>query len=273
MDYTNQPAEVIVVENGTDGTEELIGKNYPWIKLIRPGENTGYARGNNLGLAAADKNSKYLLLLNSDTLTKPDTLAASLKFFDDHPDCAVLGCQLKFPDGRIQPSAGYLPAPVNTLLWMCGLDKLPGIRNLSRPVHPGFGTFFGTNRRVEWVMGAFLMMKRNVYEKTSGFDENYFMYGEEVEWCRRIRDAGFRTWYTPEFSVTHLDKASSGGNIKKGIIREIQGLDHYMNKYYPGDMFWLKWVIKAGMLFRAGVFYILGNKYRAEVHREASAVL
>jgi GT2 family glycosyltransferase len=268
-----KPVEVIVVENGTDGTGEILKKDYPWIKVITPGENTGYARGNNLGLKVARKDSSWLLLLNTDALIRPDTLIMSFKFLSDHPDCDVLGCRLEFKDGRMQPSAGFLPNPANTVSWMFGLDKLPLLKNLAAPIHPPSGAFFRSDHRVGWVMGAFMLMKRRVYEVTGGLDENYFMYGEEVEWCQRIKDGGFITWYTPGFSVTHLDKASSGGDIRKGIVREIQGLDHFMNKYYPGNMFWLKWVIKTGMLARALAFYILGNKYRAAVHWEAAGII
>lgn len=261
----NKPVEVVVVENGTDGTGDLIKKKYPWVKLLEPKYNTGFAVGNNLGLKTADPKSKYYLLLNTDVLIQPDTLYQSLRFMEKHPDCDVFGCQLKFADGLIQPSAGFLPTPGNIVFWMLGLDLLL----TRRAIHPQQLQFFTKTQPVEWVMGAFMFLKNEVYKTTQGFDENYFMYGEEVELCKRIKTNNFKVFYTSEFCVTHLDKASSKGDIRKGIVKEIQGLDHYLKKYYPASLSWLKLVLRLGMFTRSLVFFVLGNKNRASIHWEA----
>jgi len=264
-----QSIEIIVVDNGRDSTGAVIKNQFPQIILITPGKNLGYAKGNNLGLKKMHPESRYILLLNSDALINNDTLIRSLDFFSRHPECDVLGCQLLFTDGRMQPSAGFLPTPVNTCLWMLGFDKLIEMF----PVHPHKPSFFASDRQVGWIMGAFLMMKRQVYESTSGFDESFFMYMEEVEWCRRITEAGYRIWYTPSFKITHLDKASSQGNLKAPLTKEMQGLVYYLRKFYPQSLWWTKSVILLGIIGRYLFFTIKGDKLLSGIYREMIGLL
>lgn len=251
--------EIIVVENGIDGTAEMIRKKFPRVRLIEPGENTGFARGNNLGLAAANPEARFILLLNTDVFVEPETIEKAMAFLESHPEADVIGCRLNLPDGRLQPSAGSLPTPGNVFTWMMGVG---------RQVHPTDPDFFARVRQVGWVMGAFMMMKRQVYEQTRGFDENFFMYMEEVEWCKRMEKAGFGVWYVSDFTVTHMDKGSSGGNIKGPLLKEKIGLIYYLKKYYPESLWWLVPVIKAGMLMRQAAFGILGNKDKSEIYAD-----
>jgi GT2 family glycosyltransferase len=263
IDYLKKPVQTIVIENGTDGTAAVIKKKYSWVKLLEPKENTGFAKGNNLGIKASDTKTKYYLFLNTDALVAPETLSKAVEFMENHSTCEVLGCKLKFGDGRMQPSAGYLPDPLNTTLWMLGLDRFS-----VSPVHPKNKEFFAKDRKVGWVMGAFLFMRSVVIEKTKGFDENFFMYMEEIEWCRRINDKKLEVWYTPSFEITHLDKASSGFDVRKPLTREIQGLRYYLKRYYPDDDFIMKPVIWLGVAERWLIFSLTGNKVRADIYRD-----
>ena len=118
-------------------------------------------------------------------------------------------------------------------------------------------------------MGAFLFIKREVFEKTHGFDENFFMYMEEVEWCRRVHEAGYHIWYSPKFTITHVDKASAFGDPKelaKIFRKEILGLVYYLRKHYRQQIWWLLPIIKIGTLLRFLVFALLGNKMRQEAY-------
>ena len=190
--------EVIVVENDSeDGTPEMIAKKHPWVKLKPSGSDLGYGKGNNYGYARANHKYDYLLLLNNDAYVNEDTLAKSLEFMQNHPDCDVMGCQLRFQDGRFQPSAGYLPTPMSVWSWIWGLELVPGIKNLFKPFHPKEKDFFKKDREVGWTMGAFLFMKMDIYKKSKGFDENFFMYMEEVEWCRRVKRL-VEKFFTPQ---------------------------------------------------------------------------
>jgi GT2 family glycosyltransferase len=263
VDYFGKPVEIIVVEDGTDGTSMAIKKEFPWIKILDPGRNLGFAKGNNLGIEASDKNSKYYLFLNSDTLVREDTLKKAYEFIENHNDCDVFGCKLKFENGKMQPSAGFLPTPLNTSLWMLGLDIIS-----STPVHPKSDGFFVKDRKVGWVMGAFLFMKKEVIEKTKGFDENFFMYMEEVEWCRRINDASLTIWYTPSLEVTHLDKASSDFNLEKPLTLEIQGLRYYIKKYFPNSYPFIKFITRLGVTLRFMAFGLSGDKKRSDIYKK-----
>jgi len=251
--------EIIVVENGSDGTAEMIKIKYPRVKLIEPGENTGFARGNNLGLAAISPKTEYILLLNTDVFVEKDTIDRAVAFFDSNPECDVLGCRLNLADGRMQPSAGMLPTPGNVVSWMVGIGK---------QVHPTDPDYFAHARQVGWVMGAFMMMKREVYDRAGGLDENFFMYMEEVEWCKRMAMAGFEIWYVPDFGATHLDKGSSGGDIKGPLLKEKIGLIYYLKKYYPESLWWVVPVIRTGMWLRKIAFGLLGDKNKSGVYTD-----
>jgi GT2 family glycosyltransferase len=270
-DYLGKPVEIIVVENGTDGTVDAIKKEFPWIKILEPGENLGFAKGNNLGIKESDKNSKYYLFLNSDALVKGDTLKKVCEFMENHNNCDVLGCGLRLENGKFQPSGGFLPTPFSTSTWILGIDLLPLIGHFFKPFHQKNIKFFKSDREIGWVMGAFLFMKREVVEETKGFDENFFMYMEEVEWERRIQDAGFTIWYTPSFEITHLDKTSSKSDpekFRKIFQKEILGVVYYLKKYYPDQIFWVLPLIKLGLLMRWMAFFVLGNKIRQLAYLE-----
>lgn len=271
IDYLGKSVEVIVIENGSDGTGAQVKKKYPWVKLLEPRENTGFAKGNNLGIKAANKKVKYFLLLNTDAFVKRETLKKAVDFMESHSDCDVLGCRLNFGNGKLQGSGGYLPTPFSVLTWIWGLDLIPFVNRFLKSVHPKNVNFFKKERKVGWVMGAFLFMKREVVEKTNGFDENFFMYMEEVEWCKRIKDLEFNIWYTPTFEITHLDKASSKKypeKLRKIYRNEILGVIYFMRKYYPAQIKWLLPAIKIGLFTRIFTFTLTGNKMRQEAYLE-----
>lgn len=274
--YTEQElknkVEVIAVDNASpEGTAQMIEEKHPWVKLTKEKTNAGFSTGNNIGLRQTTQ--PYILVMNPDALIETDTLVKALSYFQSHPQCDVLGCQLKFPDGRTQPSWGYLPNPLNTILWILGLSLLPGIKQLVGPIHPKSKGDFSKERRVEWVMGAFIMMKREVYEKTGGFDESIFMYMEEVELCRRISQAGYKIWYIPSIKITHLDKASSNFNIQKPLVNELKGLSSYFHRHYPGIFPLIRLFIYLGLLLRILGFGLLGNSIRRNAYTDALGVV
>lgn len=264
--------EVIVVENDSeDGTAEMIAKKHPWVSLKPSGSDLGYGKGNNYGYKRCNPKNDYLLLLNNDAYVNEDTLVKSLTYMQKHPGCDVFGCKLKFEDGRFQPSAGFLPTPMSVWSWIWGLELVPGIKNLFRPFHPKEKDFFKEDREVGWTMGAFLFMKMDIYKKSQGFDENFFMYMEEVEWCRRVKESGGRIFYTPTFWVTHLDKASAMGKpeeLAKIFRREILGFVYYLNKNYKAESWWFVPAIKIGVAARYLAFSVLGNTMRQDAYKQ-----
>lgn len=254
--------EIIVVDNGsTDGSVEMLLKHKK-IKFIDAKKNLGFAAGNNLALKQAK--GKYLLLLNSDAWISSETLKKTVEYFESHPSVDVLGCRLRLTNGRMQPSAGYLPTPKNIVIWMLFLDKI--LR--TDAVHPTRKGFFEKPRKVDWVMGAFLAMRREVWEQTSGMDENFFMYMEEVEWCWRMKQKKFSVWYVPTFEVTHLDKASSGGDVRGPLIKEMVGLSYLVQRHMPNAWWWLRPIIQVGVFVRRCGYTLVGKSKMAEVYQE-----
>src|SRR3989344_285046 len=262
---SGESLEVIVTENGSrDGSVDLIKRKYPWINLIQPGINTGFAKGNNL--AMKDAQGEYFLLLNSDAFIKESTFYETLKFMESHTGCDVLGCKLTNEDGSLQPSTGFLPTPINIITWMLAIDKLPYIRDKIKSFHPNHRSFFKKVREVEWVTGAFMLLRRRVYEETGGFDENFFMYTEEVEWCKRIKERGFKVYYNPEFEAIHLLRASSGYDIKKPILKEAQGVIFYFRKHYSNFVWEIKLLLIIGYFWRMLFARLIGNSKKAEAY-------
>ncbi len=263
--------EVVVVDNAsTDGSVEMILKNYPWVKLIKSPQNLGFAKGNNLGM----KRTKYplILLINSDTFLEEKSLFASLKFMKGNPDCGVMGCKLLYENGVLQPSAGFLPNPLRIFAWMFGIDKIHILSNIIGPFHPMSQRFFTQKKEFGWIMGAFMLLRREVYKKTGGFDENYFMYTEEVEWCKRIKEAGFKIFYTPYIKAIHLGRASSKFDTSLSLTKELEGVLYYFQKHYPSYLFWARINIFLGTLLRLVAFYLLGEKKKAFIYKKALAI-
>ena len=268
--YDKLDIEVIVIDNDSkDGTSEMIEKKYPWVKLVRSGTNLGYAKGNNLSYKKSSPKNKYLLLLNSDAYVEKETLVNSLNYFDSNKDCDVLGCKLLHENGTLQPSAGSLPTPINVWSWFWGLDLVPLLNKLFNQFHPRDKDFFKSDRKVGWVQGAYLFMNREVFEKTKGFDEKFFMYMDEVEWSRRVHDLGHNIFYTPGFSITHLDRASAHQILEKmaqTYTLEVIGLVYYLRKYYPKKLSVLLPLLRLGAYLRWFVFFILGNETRKRAY-------
>jgi len=270
IEFLDKPVEIIVVENGNDGTANVIRKKYPWVKLIEPKENTGYARGNNLALKYVDSEAKYVLVLNSDVMVKSETLAKSIEFMEANSSCDVLGCRLVYGDGTFQPSGGFLPTPFSVFTWIMGIDLIPFTSKIFKPFHLKNSKNFYT-RELDWVMGAYLFMKHEVVKKTKGLDENLFMYMEEVEWCKRIKDAGFKIYYSSDFSVTHLDKSSSKSDpqkLAKIAKDEILGVIYFLKKFYQSKYNLVLNFIKFGLYLRIFAFFIIQNKTRQKTYQE-----
>lgn len=252
--------EVIVLDNASeDGSVEMIEKKYPWVKLIKSKVNLGFAKGNNL--AMKHSNNPVVLFLNSDCFVEEDTLNKALEYFRNH-DCDALGIKLTYENGKLQPSAGELPDPLNTLLWIFGI---------ANSFHPKNKNFFAKARQVGWVTGAFLMMRKEVFEKVGGFDEKIFMYMDEVDLCKRINMAGYKVCFTPDITVTHLQRASQIDSTAS-FVRELAGIKYYFQKYY-GIYPFLRLFLALGLILRIIAFSILGKTKRAKAYLEALGVI
>jgi asparagine synthase (glutamine-hydrolysing) len=199
--------EVIVVDNASsDGSPDMVREDFPTVRLIANRENVGFARANNQAMRVAT--GRRFLLLNSDTLLTDDSVAQFLLSGSVDPGVGVWHCRLVLPDGRTQESAYRFPRLDLAILEEMGLYKLLPRRLRGRLLLGGYWSY-DEERDVDWVAGAFMLLPRAVFEQTGGFSEAFFMYGEDMEWALRIRDAGWRIRYVPGASIQHLDHASS----------------------------------------------------------------
>ncbi len=253
----NNKIEVIVIDNDSkDGSAQMIKQDFPWVKLNALKENTGFSKGNNIGMKQAK--NPYILLLNSDVYLQDDSLYKALAYFRVNLNCDVLGPRLNYASGKLQFSSGNLPNPINIIPWIFGLKFLS--------FHTQKKAFFSKAHKTGWVMGAFFMLKKKVFEKTDGFDENLFMHMEEIEWCKRIKDLGFKIWYVPQVVVIHLHGASTNFDLSSSFLNELSGIKYYLLKHYKALYFPLKVFLLLGLLLRSTAFFVLRKKDRAEIY-------
>lgn len=256
-----EDVEVIVLDNASaDGSAEMIRKKYPWVKLIVSKVNTGFSKGNNI--AMKQSNNPIILFLNSDCFVEEEALKKAYEYFKSH-DCDVLGVKLLSENGALQPSAGFLPNPLNTMLWIFGI---------ANSFHPVNKVFFKKDKQVGWVTGAFLMIKKDIFEKVGGFDENIFMYMDEVDLCKRVNRAGFKVCFTPSIQVIHLQKASQG-SPEKVFTLELKGIKYYFQKYFPNYYPLVKFFLILGLILRIIAFTLLGKTKRARSYVEGLSVV
>ena len=203
----NLSLEVIVIDNNSrDDSVEMVEREFPWAKIIRSDTNLGFGNANNKALEAAT--GRYIVLLNSDAFLQPDSLTLSIAKMEANPGVGLAGGRLVGRDGALQPSARLFPNLLRQLIVMSGLaSRYPRSR------------FFGQTDRtwadpmveaaVDWVPGAYSIIRRDVLDIMPLFDSEFFLYYEEVDLCYRIRKAGYQVMYWPEIVVTHIGGESS----------------------------------------------------------------
>ena len=203
----NLKLEILVVDNGsTDGSPEMVEQEFPQVRLFRSKTNLGFGAANNLALAEAK--GRYFVLLNSDAFFQPGALELAIRHMDETPDCGVGGARLVGRDGALQPSARRFHSILRDMLVLTGLAA-------KRPQSRIFGAFDRTwadpdqAAAVDWVPGAFSILRPEAIARVGMFDPAFFLYYEEVDLCLRIRQAGYTVWYWPDVVVIHVGGESS----------------------------------------------------------------
>ena len=247
--------EVILVDNSDQERERIDPPPEKSIKLIRV-KNKGFSHGCNTGARLAA--GRNLLFLNSDTLISTNLLPECVRFLDEHREAGTLGVKILLPDGRLDHGCkrGF-PTPVNAFYYFAGFDRR----------HPGDPKYCGYRllhldpdeiHSIDSVSGAFLMTPKAVFEEVRGFDEKFFMYGEDLDYCFRIKKTGRQVIYYPKASILHM-KGQSGPHHKKNMIlyhfynamRQFYR-KHYQNKYGIGMNLMVNTAITGLYLFERG---------------------
>jgi len=207
VDSKDIAVEVLVVDNSSsDGSPEMVEQEFPDVRLLRAGTNLGFGAANNLALQHA--RGRYFVLLNSDAFLQPDALALSIRHMDEEPKCGLGGGRLTGRDGRLQPSSRSFPTNLDDVLIATGLAA-------RFPKSKFFGHFDRTwaNDReaaeVDWVPGAFCILRPEALTRAGLFNPAFFLYYEEVDLCIRIKRSGYTVWYWPDVSIVHIGGESS----------------------------------------------------------------
>jgi GT2 family glycosyltransferase len=199
--------EVIVIDNASsDGTVEMLRAEFPDVHVIANPENIGFTRANNQALAIAQ--GRYLFLLNPDTEFRPGALQMLMDYMDTHPRVGIVGPQLSYGDGTLQSSRRRFPTLTTAFLESTKLQQwFPRNRVLTR--YYMLDTSDDLTQEVDWVNGSAMFVRREVYDQIGGFDEAFFMYSEELDWCYRAKQAGWQIVYLPTAQVIHYEGKSS----------------------------------------------------------------
>lgn len=250
-------SEVIVVDNAsTDGSIKMVKEQFPKVILTQNPKNFGFGSANNQGIKISK--GKFILLLNSDTKLFENTIENALLEIKTRKDVGVLGCKLCNPDNTVQQSCGYTPNLLRVFAWMFFIDRLPIVNLIFNPYHLGDSSFYNNQREVDWVTGAFFLIRKQALSPSVElFDTKVFMYVEEVEFCFRLKKRGWKVLYTPKASLIHKKGGSAGGDVS-GIVEELKGIEYFYKKHYSTiSTFLVKAFLKAGALLRVLVFAII----------------
>ncbi len=244
---TDMQVGVCVVDNAsTDGSAELVRAEFPDVHLIVNRHNVGYSAGNNIGLRwfgfgernATQPHPRYALLLNPDTVVPPDALERMAAFLDARPAAGVAGPRVRRPDGSLDRACRRsFPTPQISFYRMTGLSRVfskskrfnaYNLEYLSEDaVHP-----------VDSVVGAFMLVRGEAIEQAGLLDEEFFMYGEDLDWAKRIKDAGWEVWYNGQVSITHVKAAASRQSVKSRIDF-YEAMWIFYRKHYRSRTGWL----------------------------------
>jgi N-acetylglucosaminyl-diphospho-decaprenol L-rhamnosyltransferase len=249
--------ETIVVDNGsTDGSVELMA-HWPDVTLIANRDNGGFATANNQGLSAA--RAPFSLLLNSDAFIGAVALANGLGVLRERPSVGLVGVRLLNMDGTVQAEHGTFPSLWQDIRVSAGLDRFAVARAV--PLRsPG---------PVDWVQGACMFVRMEALHGVGLLDTRFFMYSEEVEWCRRFWEHGWQVWYLPDATVAHIGGASSTGldlRRRAALYRGRLGLRRRMDGWPASALLWI--CMLSGLLVRIATRALARMVARREVGRQ-----
>jgi N-acetylglucosaminyl-diphospho-decaprenol L-rhamnosyltransferase len=270
-DLPGDALEVWVVDNGSgDDSVQRFQTCLPGARLLIAPRNLGFAGGNNLALqrvletAASETEPQhaFVLLLNSDTAVAPDALGSCLEFMHAHPRAGAVGPKVVLPDGKLDLACrrGF-PTPANAFWKLTGLAR----RFPHNPRFAGYNlTHLDEDKTVEVdaVMGAFMLVRLSAVAEIGLLDEQFFMYGEDLDWAYRLKAHGWQVWYHPTARVRHLKGATTRKQSRRMLIEFYRAMWLFHRKHYAArNVFLLNWLVVSGIALR-GAFAVAVNALR-----------
>ncbi len=222
--------EVIVVDNASsDGTPGMVRDEHPWVKLIAGRKNVGFSKGVNLGIQEAK--GDFFLILNPDTVLREDSLDTLLEFMKQTPKAGIVGPKLVYHDGNLQHSCRRFYTWKVLVLRRTFLGKIfPNSSAVSEHLMKDFD--HNTIREVDWLLGACLLVRREAVESVGLLDERFFLYFEDVDWCYRMEQKGWKVYYNPDSVVVHnYARDSAQSVINRSFVAHLASLIRYYDKW------------------------------------------
>lgn len=241
-------SEIFVVDNASgDGSADMVRGRFPDVRVILNSTNLGFSKANNQALRLAK--GKFILLINPDTIVQEDTLRVMLDFFAAHGDAGLAGCKILNPDGSFQlPCRRSFPSPWVAFTKIMGLSVLfPRSRIFGRYNL----TYLDPDQTypVDAISGSFMMLRRDVYDRIGGLDESFFMYGEDLDWCFRVRQAGYAVYYVHSTAIIHF----KGESTRRSDIDELEhfygAMELFVEKHFNRSKV-VRVLLKAGIVMR-----------------------
>ena len=264
--------EIIIIDNASsDGSVEMVRQEFPKVTLIANKNNRGFASANNQGMNVA--HGRYTLLLNSDTIVLDGAIEKTVLHADQEPDVGVIGCQALWPDGKRQNTCFRFPTLKLVMLgaFLFFREAKPFQRAF---LHPDryLNRDFGQTNDVDVVAGCYFLVRREVIEQVGVFDEDFFMYGEEAEWCQRAAKRGWRIQYFPGAKIIHIYGASSSQVEEDTKVNKRKGNLLFLHKTRGAFVAWLGNVIMVfGMLLRIP-FWVIEDVGRLIIRKEGNKI-
>ncbi len=243
LDQSKYQLKTIVVDNGsTDGSQEMIKDEFSWVKLIETGENLGFAGGNNLALKQVE--ARYAMLLNSDLeFTDESNLDILIEYLDQYPEAGVITPRTHFVNGQLDPACHRgEPTIWASLTYFLKLEKLFPHSKLLAQYHQGYKDLDSIHT-IDACSGATMMVRTSAMEEIGYLDERFFMYAEDLDWCKRFREAGYQVVFHPEVEIIHHKYKSGIKSTSKKIAKNtnryfyntmLQYYDKHYADQYPG---------------------------------------
>ena len=238
-------SEVFVVDNHSDDDSvEVVGRDYAWVHLINNRENLGFSKANNIAIRQAQ--GEYILLLNPDTVVAEDTLKNAVGFMDQHPEAGGAGVRMHNADGTLAPeSRRAIPTPFVAARKMLGFTKRYYMSYLS----------WDAPAQIEVVSGAFMLLRRKAILEVGLLDEDFFMYGEDIDLSYRLLQGGWQNWYLP-YDIVHYKGQSTSKSDFRYVHVFYQAMLIFFRKHYSHLSFFFSLPVKVAIYFRASLALI-----------------